>query len=171
MCNYNKHKLFRVRNIRMESILKKEGSLMEKAFNNEILKSFHAINKLLFHVTKQDADKNGLTVGQLFTLFKISANPNIGLVELADKIKLTNSTVSGIVSRLVQNGLVEREALPHDRRSVTIRLTQKGEQKLVEVFSSESLLVEKLEQIKQLPEEEIQNLLRLHEKIKNILSE
>lgn len=144
---------------------------MKTAFNSEILNSFSAINKLLYKISKQDAAKNGLTIVQLKALYKIASHPNIGLAELADNLKLTNSTVSGVVDRLVQNNLVERNTMPHDRRAITIRLSENGESKLKQVVSDESLLVEKLKKIKQMPEEDIQHLLRIHKQIQNILSE
>ncbi len=144
---------------------------MKTAFNSEILNSFSAINKLLYKISKQDAAKNGLTIVQLKALYKIASHPNIGLAELADNLKLTNSTVSGVVDRLVQNNLVERHTMPHDRRAITIRLSENGESKLKQVVSDESLLVEKLKKIKQMPEEDIQHLLRIHKQIQNILSE
>ncbi|AZU62264.1 MarR family winged helix-turn-helix transcriptional regulator [Neobacillus mesonae] len=144
---------------------------MRNAYNSEILNSFSDINKLLYKVSKMDADRNGLTVVQLKALYKISAQPNMGLVELAEHLKLTNSTVSGVVDRLVQNGLIERHTLPHDRRAITIRLSQKGEEKLEHIVLNESLLVQKLNKIKQLPAEDIENLLRIHKKVQSILSE
>ncbi|WP_462413273.1 MarR family winged helix-turn-helix transcriptional regulator [Neobacillus sp. Marseille-QA0830] len=144
---------------------------MKSAYNSEILNSFSTINKLFYKISKQDADKNGLTVVQLKALYRISSQPNIGLMELADVLKLTNSTVSGVVDRMVQNGLVERHTLEHDRRAIMIRLSEKGEEKLEEVIQNESELVTKLERIKQLPEEDIQNLMRIHEKIRAILEE
>ncbi|WP_042355706.1 MarR family winged helix-turn-helix transcriptional regulator [Bacillus rubiinfantis] len=144
---------------------------MKNAFRSEILNSFSAINKLLYKVSKHDADQNGLTIVQLKALYIISSYPNIGLVELADHLKLTNSTVSGVVDRLVQNSLVERQPLPEDRRAITIHLTKQGEEKLKQIISGDSLLVEKLNKIKQLPKEDIQQLLRIHKKIQDILSE
>ncbi|WP_423798584.1 MarR family winged helix-turn-helix transcriptional regulator [Neobacillus sp. SAB-20_R2A] len=144
---------------------------MKTAYNSEILNSFSDISKLLFKVSKKDADKNGLTVVQLKALYKISQRPNLGLVELAEILKLTNSTVSGVVDRLVQSGFVERRNPPHDRRSITIHLTEKGEEKLEQAILNESELVQKLNKIKQLPDADIQHLLRIHKQIQDILSE
>jgi MarR family transcriptional regulator, organic hydroperoxide resistance regulator len=144
---------------------------VKTAYNSEVLNSFSNISRLLFKVSKQDADKNGLTVVQLKALYKIQAQPNMGLVELADTLKLTNSTVSGVVDRLVQSGLIERHTLQNDRRAIRIRLSEKGEEKLEEVVKNESELVKKLEEIKKLPKEDIDHLLRIHKQIQSILSE
>ncbi|MCM3567628.1 MarR family winged helix-turn-helix transcriptional regulator [Neobacillus mesonae] len=145
---------------------------MKTVFTNEILNSFSDINKLLYKLSKQDADYNGLTVVQLKALYNVSIHPNLGLVELAELLKLTNSTTSGVLDRMVQNGLVERRKLPNDRRAITIQLSEKGQEKLEKFISGESILVEKLNKVKQeLSDEDIQSLLRIHEKIREILSE
>ncbi|HVC34490.1 MAG TPA: MarR family transcriptional regulator [Chloroflexota bacterium] len=51
--------------------------------------------------------------------------------ELADALGTGVSTVTGIVDRLVDHGLVSREEAPYDRRVVVGRLTPRG-QALVE---------------------------------------
>ncbi|NAW44988.1 MarR family transcriptional regulator, partial [Salmonella sp. gx-f4] len=89
-------------------------------------------------------------------LFRIQNHPNIGLSELAENMRLTNSTVSGVIDRLVNQKLVDRVTSSHDRRAVTLRLTQEGEDKLNKLFGSDSLLIEKLNQIQQFPQDEIQ---------------
>ncbi|MBB4823379.1 DNA-binding MarR family transcriptional regulator [Sporosarcina luteola] len=143
---------------------------MKRAFSSDILNSFSDINQMLFKLAKKDAESNGLTVPQLKALYKISSHPDIGLVELAESLKLTNSTVSGVVDRLVQQGLIERQVPPHDRRSVTIRLSATGEEKLLAIVADESMLVKKLRIIEQLPEEELGQLLLIHQHILDILT-
>jgi len=144
---------------------------VKNAFNNEILNSFSNINKMLYKLSKIDAEHNGLTVPQLKALYKVSSSPNIGLVELAEYLKLTNSTVSGVVDRLVQQELLERHTPSHDRRAITIRLSKKGEEKLEQVVKSESLLVKKLNEIAKLPKKDIEQLLSIHEQILTILKQ
>lgn len=136
-----------------------------KLLNNEIIESFTKINKAIYRLLKKDAESIGVTDVQLKALFRIQNHPNIGLSELAENMKLTNSTVSGVIDRLVNQKLVDRVTSSHDRRAVTLRLTQEGEDKLNKLFGSDSLLIEKLNQIQQFPQDEIQKLLQLHERI------
>ncbi|MDQ0200779.1 MarR family winged helix-turn-helix transcriptional regulator [Neobacillus ginsengisoli] len=138
--------------------------------NNEIFKSCLEINKAIKRLVKIDADRLGITVVQLHALYKLSTNPNSSLGELADKLRLTNSTVSGVIERLVHNGLVERVVLPENRRTVSIHLTEKGKQKLDQFFSSDSILIIRLNEVLELPEEEISNLLRLQKFVLTTLS-
>ncbi|MEL6996819.1 MAG: MarR family transcriptional regulator [Pseudomonadota bacterium] len=46
--------------------------------------------------------------------------------ELSGQLRVSNGNVTGIVDRLVQNGLVERLAVPGDRRAMQVRLTGEG---------------------------------------------
>lgn len=144
---------------------------MKNIFNSEILNSFSGIYKLQKKILQKDAEKMGLTLVQLKAMYKISNHPEIRLTDLADLMQLTNSTVSNLVDRLVEHGYVERHIPQNNRRVITIQLSEKGESKIKEAIESESELVKKLEKIKQLPDEDIQHLLRIHKQIMDILSE
>jgi DNA-binding MarR family transcriptional regulator len=138
------------------------------ALNNEVFDSFYAINKAIFRLVKSDADRIGVTVVQLKVLHRISLCPNIGLGELAEYLRLTNSTVSGVIDRLVHNGLVNRVTSPQDRRAISLQLTESGRNKLTELILS-SVFVEKIDKIMQLPKEEVQHLLQMHKAILEVL--
>lgn len=137
--------------------------------NNPILESFSEINRAIYRIVKADADRVGITVVQLKALQLISINPNIGLGDLAEKLKLTNSTVSGVIDRLVHQEFVERVIPPENRRSISIHITDKGKGKLEE-FVSDSMLIRKMKQLLQMPEEEIAQILHLHQNILSILN-
>jgi DNA-binding MarR family transcriptional regulator len=47
--------------------------------------------------------------------------------ELSGVLKVSNGNVTGIIERLVEDGLVLREQVPGDRRAARVRLTAKGE--------------------------------------------
>ena len=121
------------------------------------------INKAYNRLIKLDAERLGITPVQLKALYKINYNPNISLGELAEKLRLTNSTVSGVIDRLVHSELVERLVPPGDRRTVSIHLTEKGRKTLDQFNSSDSMLMKKIKEVLELPEEEISHLLRLHQ--------
>jgi DNA-binding MarR family transcriptional regulator len=56
----------------------------------------------------------------------VSDNPDITVSEIARLLALQPSNVSTTVRRLVERGLLEREADTHDRRSIRLRLTAKA---------------------------------------------
>lgn len=67
-----------------------------------------------------------LTVPQLRALTFTADNADCTMGELARSLGIGLSAASGLVERLVQQGLVEREAAPNDRRLVCLRLTKAG---------------------------------------------
>ena len=46
--------------------------------------------------------------------------------ELSGELRVSNGNVTGIVDRLVNDGLIVRSPVPGDRRAMLVRLTQKG---------------------------------------------
>ncbi|MDN4524684.1 MarR family winged helix-turn-helix transcriptional regulator [Fictibacillus fluitans] len=138
--------------------------------NNELLDSFIKIQKALYSLMKEDADRAGLTVVQLKALYKIHRSPNTGLRELAASLKLTNSTMSGVVDRLVSSGLLEREISAADRRAITLKLTEDGEQKLREATGDDSSFTRRIMEITKMDPEDKDHLLRIHQQIMTILT-
>ncbi|MDP4087542.1 MAG: MarR family transcriptional regulator [Bacillota bacterium] len=140
------------------------------SLNNEITESFYKINKAIYRLIKKEADRLGITVVQLKALYRISIYPDIGLGELAEKLRLTNSTVSGVIDRLVQQELVVRSVPPENRRAISLTITSKGMEILEKIASPDSLFYQKMESVINLPKKEIQELLRLHNLVLSKLS-
>ena len=156
------YNLFRIRIILIEnfSFMKERRAAMD-VLNNEVLVAFVEINKAINKLVKLDAERLGITAVQLKALYKVDRNPNISLGDLAEMLRLTNSTVSGVIERLVHNGLVDRVVPPENRRTVSIHLTEKGRRTLNQFYASGSILVNKLNEVLELPEEERSQLIHL----------
>jgi DNA-binding MarR family transcriptional regulator len=69
-----------------------------------------------------------LTIAQLKSLFFISDQGNTTSGRLAVALGVTPTNMTGIVDRLVRQGLVSRAENAQDRRSVLLRTTDKGEE-------------------------------------------
>jgi len=54
--------------------------------------------------------------------------------EIVEKTLITKGTLTGVIDRLEQKGLVKREVPPDDRRSVIVKLTPEGVDVFQEVF-------------------------------------
>jgi DNA-binding MarR family transcriptional regulator len=67
-----------------------------------------------------------LTLPQYFAMSALEDNGTCMMSGMGEELGLTLGTVTGIVDRLVREGLVERCADDNDRRIVLARLTQKG---------------------------------------------
>ncbi|WP_018661057.1 MarR family winged helix-turn-helix transcriptional regulator [Heyndrickxia acidiproducens] len=139
-------------------------------FTNELVRSLFRLNKEILRIASRDAERHGLTVAQVLTLYTLASNPNMRLSELADTLTLTNSTVSGIVDRLVNQGLVSRVASSEDRRAIGLRLTEKGNGKLEELKASESALKQKIDIVEEKYGEDMKLALKFHRKLLEILT-
>ncbi|MDR3472392.1 MAG: MarR family transcriptional regulator, partial [Devosia sp.] len=67
-----------------------------------------------------------LSVPQCDVLTTLTEREGLSQQELAARLYVTKGNISGLIDRLVANGLVERRALAGDRRSHAIHLTPAG---------------------------------------------
>jgi len=67
-----------------------------------------------------------LTMPQMKVLFLLYSDGVARMSQLASSLGVTLSTVTGIVDRLVEQGMVQRQEHPQDRRLVVYRLTSRG---------------------------------------------
>ncbi len=68
-----------------------------------------------------------LTIPQLKSLFLIAREGSMNTKSLAKELRVTPSNITGIIDRLVRQGLVSRQENPEDRRMLELRITDKGE--------------------------------------------
>jgi MarR family transcriptional regulator, organic hydroperoxide resistance regulator len=68
-----------------------------------------------------------LTINQVKALFFIANEGSVNFRKLAQAMKVTPSNVTGIIDRLVDQGLVTRTENPDDRRMLMLELTAKGD--------------------------------------------
>lgn len=85
--------------------------------------------KLLVRELRRDAagDASGLSMMQMYLLWKLEEHPGIGVAELARLQNVRGPTMSGQVKALEEAGLVERSApLPEDRRRSGLQVSAAG---------------------------------------------
>jgi DNA-binding MarR family transcriptional regulator len=68
----------------------------------------------------------GLSIPQFDLLSTLTEQEGLSQQELAERLYVTKGNVSGLLDRMVEAGLVERRAIPDDRRSNALHLTPKG---------------------------------------------
>jgi DNA-binding MarR family transcriptional regulator len=79
------------------------------------------------HESSRWAEKHlGLTGAQLFVLHQLADSPCLSLNELAARTHTHQSSVSTVVARLVERGLVVRGPSERDARRVELRLSPEG---------------------------------------------
>lgn len=75
--------------------------------------------------------KMGISLAQLFVLQQLAERPAESLNDLAERTATHQSSVSVVVRRLVDRGLVSRTASSSDKRRIEIALSPAGQQLLV----------------------------------------
>lgn len=68
----------------------------------------------------------GLSIPQFDVLSTLTEREGLTQQDLAERLYVTKGNVSGLIDRLVEAGLVERRAIPGDRRSYALHLTPAG---------------------------------------------
>jgi DNA-binding MarR family transcriptional regulator len=101
--------------------------------------AFRAALREFLHESERVARANGLTPQRHQLLLMIKGSPDgseqTTVTELTDRLKLAQSTITELVSRAEQAGLVERERSDDDLRVAHLRLTAEGERRLARVFT------------------------------------
>lgn len=80
----------------------------------------------------------GVTPRQYLLLLQIAAaqDGTATITDLVDRLVLTQSTVTELVQRAEQAGLVQRRPAPHDARVVHLSLSERGESCLNAIHST-----------------------------------
>lgn len=110
---------------------------------------FYLINTaqhLMFKFADSDTERRiGLSVTQSAALMFIAKNEGCLQKALSDATGLNQSGVTGLIGRMIKNGLIERKPCPEDGRASRLYLTDFGQAKLPEIFPLVGELNEKLE--------------------------
>lgn len=86
------------------------------------------INKLIYgDLNAALSEKLGLSVAKFDVLAQLYRRPEgVSMGELSRDLRVSNGNVSGLVTRLRKDGLVNRQVTKTDRRSFLASLTDKG---------------------------------------------
>jgi L-2,4-diaminobutyric acid acetyltransferase len=76
--------------------------------------------------SKRVSRSTGLTTPQIVLLKAIAAEPGATLGRVTDQVSLSQATVTAIVDRLEERGLVVRRRNARDKRVVNVELTESG---------------------------------------------
>ncbi len=88
-----------------------------------------AIRRLVRHLRLADRAAQsdlGISGAQLFVLTELGKTPSLSLNDLAARTRTDQSSVSVVVSRLVDAGMISRDRDPRDARRLILNLTKKG---------------------------------------------
>ena len=94
-----------------------------------LARRFQQIAVAVFHAEVEAAGYD-LTPVQYAALAAVGMNPAIDQATLAGLIAYDRTTITGVVDRLVQKGLLVRRASSRDRRARELQITEEGRQTL-----------------------------------------
>jgi DNA-binding MarR family transcriptional regulator len=94
--------------------------------SQRILDSIRRLFRLLRVSDRQAQTELGISGAQLFVLTEIGKTPALSLGDLAARTRTDQSSVSVVVTRLVEAGLITRDRDERDARRLVLHLTRAG---------------------------------------------
>jgi DNA-binding MarR family transcriptional regulator len=114
-----------------------------------------------------------LTLPQYDIIITLGGTPGMTFKKLGEKTLITKGTLTGVIGRLEDKGLVQRVASETDGRSQIVRLTTAGEALYERTFPEHLVFINRI--FNDYSPEEVENLeaalLRLHKTVTALRSE
>ena len=93
---------------------------------NQLCFQFYAVSRLIIRAYQDDLDALGITYPQYLVLLVLWEKDNITVNEIAEKLILNTNTVTPLLKRMEQSGLLSRVQSKTDQRKVIISLSKQG---------------------------------------------
>ncbi|EQC46243.1 MarR family winged helix-turn-helix transcriptional regulator [Bacteriovorax sp. Seq25_V] len=123
--------------------------------DNQLCFSLYRLSKFITSKYKDFLDSIELTYPQYLVMLVLWEDNKVNMSTLGHKLSLDNGTLTPLVKRLIEKGLVEKKRCQADERIVYIAATDKGielKKKALEIPSkmmcSSDLDIEKLSELK-----------------------
>src|SRR5437667_11477825 len=101
---------------------------------------FRAALRQFLRRTERIARQSGLTPQRYLLLLMIKGAPNGSeqstVTELSERLQLAQSTVTELVRRAEETGLLKREQSASDGRVAYLQLTEEGDRRLMQAFTT-----------------------------------
>jgi len=133
------------------------------------LRLLWSLDHALQAASKRMLSLYGVTGPQRFAIRFIGRTPGIGAGGLAEALQDHPSTITGILKRLVDRGLVHRRVHPGDRRKVVLTLTEAGRHLETTVVGTVEASMRKA--LDRLSEDDIRAAYRVGEMLLRVLAE
>jgi len=132
---------------------------------DRILNSYNAISK---SINPANLYKIELTSSQIKVLATFSERECYTMTELSQILSVTLPTMTAMIDRLIQSGLVNRERDERDRRVVLVRLTGEGKKIIHNLMEVRKQEIEKV--LKMLDQKEVEIFLGSIESVAQLLT-
>lgn len=137
---------------------------MSKINLNDLYRALHRLNRQMHRVSHKEGHRKGrLYHGQANLLLLISQNDGASQRELAEQMDIRPSSMTEMLTKLEQNGLIVKKRDNKDQRVMHIYLTEEGKKASEKITESKDTLAESL--FTGLTEDEQEQLLILTQKL------
>ncbi len=96
----------------------------------EIFLQFKSLHKIIHELTSKKNSMEGLSADQCYLLALIDRFDHPNQKILAERLKITPATLSVRLQRLEKAGFIEKVVSRHDKRNVTLHITEKGSKEI-----------------------------------------
>ncbi|WP_353894230.1 MarR family transcriptional regulator [Proteinivorax hydrogeniformans] len=120
---------------------------MEKKYCEHVEEIEHLIRKVSFVIKCRGRDileDFDITPPQFNALLLLREYGEMTIGDLGSRMYLASSTATDLIDRMERNQLVERTRDGKDRRVVRLKMTEKGDQMIMEVLESRKRYLEKI---------------------------
>jgi DNA-binding MarR family transcriptional regulator len=99
---------------------------LPESLSHRLREAYWQIVREIDNLRLRQWEQSQLTLPQLRVVFQVRRSPGITTGQLARLLGVTVSTTSGLVSKLVDSGLIARGSSQDDRRQIPLELTRAG---------------------------------------------
>ncbi len=96
--------------------------------DNQLCFPVYAASRLIIREYQPHLDKLGITYPQYLVLMVLWEKDSVPVNDIAKKLILNTNTITPLLKRMEQQGIVFRERSKEDERKVIVRLTDNGRQ-------------------------------------------
>ncbi|MDW6004835.1 MarR family winged helix-turn-helix transcriptional regulator [Vibrio mangrovi] len=110
--------------------------------DNQLCFALYSTSLAMTQIYKPLLEPLGLTYPQYLVLLILWEQDGIGLKDIGERLGQKSGALTPVIKRMEQEGLVDRTRLPHDERSLSVRLTARGQQLKAEAMKINQCLIE-----------------------------
>lgn len=132
---------------------------------NQLCFPVYAASRLIIREYQPHLDRLGITYPQYLVLMVLWEEDNLTVNDIARKLILNTNTITPLLKRMEQQGIVERKRSDEDERKVLVQLTTKGSELQEEAARIPESLVGRLAN----SELDLDELIHLKESLNSII--
>ena len=102
------------------------------------------LNRTLFSCFDVTTSCCGVSAAECHVLMELVNEEGLSLTGIAGKLQINPGNMSRTIEKMVQNGLIERQTQPENRRSVSLFLTDAGKDQACKINNSYDRLFREL---------------------------